>query len=204
MTGPGPFFRTQSRPRFPPGSRRALTLAKGCGQTGMVLRIRERPLFPGTLTAGWQLPLIQGSYSGGRGIPEGAGEDRKPSLGEDGNLARVGLRAWPRSPGKLDLGGGQPHPPEASPGPRLQPSGAPYSPCWRPSAPLARCSFLARGFEPFLQGASSGRDCEPGWSGQAAGAGKTRAGGLRSRIGEGGTRSAALASLPQRRRENPA
>lgn len=91
MTGPGPFFRTQSRPRFPPGSRRALTLAEGCGQTGMVLRIRERPLFTGPLTAGWQLPLIQGSYSGGRGIPEGAGEDRKPSLGEGGGWHLHGI-----------------------------------------------------------------------------------------------------------------
>lgn len=71
MTGPGPFFRTQSRPRFPPGSRRALTLAEGCGQTGMVLRIWERPLFTGPLTASWQLPLVQGSYSGGKGYPGG-------------------------------------------------------------------------------------------------------------------------------------
>lgn len=108
---------------------------------------------------------------------------------------------WPRSPGKRDLGD-RPHPRAQSPAPA-----ASHSPCWRRSAPLARDSSLAR-IRTLPPSVGSRRECEPGRSDQAAGAWKTRpadqAGGRRSRIGEGGTRSAALARLPQRRRENPA
>lgn len=72
------FFWTQSGARFPPSPRRALTLAKGCGQTGMVLETWERPLFMGSLAAGWQLPLVQGrGLVEEVGIPKGAGEGKR-------------------------------------------------------------------------------------------------------------------------------
>lgn len=122
---------------------------------------------------------------------------REPRLRRAAGLAGVAGKARPwRRPAP---------PPSPAPGrgsgPTVCPAHHPLAPIRTPRALQLPC---APGFEPFLQGASSGRDCEPGWSGQATGAGKTRAGGLRSRIGEEGRDRPRSLSCPRGGGENPA
>lgn len=108
-------------------------------------------------------------------------------------MAKVAGKARPRRPAP---------PPESSPAPRRR---ALERPAYHAGAAphRSRAAVPSRGLEPSLQGAGSGRDCEPGRSGRAAGAGKTRAGAGAGLARDGRARRRSLACPKGRGKTRP-
>nr|XP_044633075.1 translation initiation factor IF-2-like [Equus asinus] len=146
------------------------------------------------------LPRLSASVSGSRGhlgahrtLPPRPTPQTGTAAGEGCGLAKVAGKARPRRPAP---------PPESSPAPRRR---ALERPAYHAGAAphRSRAAVPSRGLEPSLQGAGSGRDCEPGRSGRAAGAGKTRAGAGAGLARDGRARRRSLACPKGRGKTRP-